>query len=189
MSTSEAFDKVVWSTCNVNCGSRCPVRLFVRDGVVVRIEPDNTGDEPGGPHQIRACLRGRGLRQWVNAEERLMHPLKRVGRRGGGRFEKISWEEALDNIATGLGRIIKQYGNESVFRMYGTGNLGGVVSSRDQIDRLMNLLGGRLDLHNSYSTAQITHAMQYTYGEKETGNHISDLVNSKLAVFFPPKPA
>jgi hypothetical protein len=58
-----------------------------------------------------------------------------------------------------LGRIIEQYGNESVFRIYGTGNLGGVVSSRDQIDRLMNLLGGRLDLHNSYSTAQITHAM------------------------------
>jgi hypothetical protein len=41
-------------------------------------------------------------------------------------------------------------------------NLGGVVSSPDQIDRLMHILGGRLDLHSSYSTAQITHAMQYT---------------------------
>ena len=65
MSATQEFDRVVWSTCNVNCGSRCPVRLFVRNGRVVRIEPDNTGDEPGGPHEIRACLRGRGLRRWV----------------------------------------------------------------------------------------------------------------------------
>jgi Tat-targeted selenate reductase subunit YnfE len=92
-------------------------------------------------------------------------------------------------MAAELDRIIKRYGNEAVFRIYGTGNLGGVVSSRDQIDRLMHLLGGRLDLHNSYSTAQISHAMRYTYGEKETGNHISDLVNSRLAVFFGNNPA
>jgi Tat-targeted selenate reductase subunit YnfE len=77
----------------------------------------------------------------------------------------------------------------TIFRIYGTGNLGGVVSSRDQIDRLMHILGGRLDLHNSYSTAQITHAMHYTYGDNQTGNNISDLVNSKLAVFFGNNPA
>ena len=50
MNAAQVFDKVVWSTCNVNCGSRCPVRLFVKEGKVVRVEPDNTGEEPGGPH-------------------------------------------------------------------------------------------------------------------------------------------
>ena len=68
MSVAQNFDRVVWSTCNVNCGSRCPVRLFVKDGRVVRIEPDNTGEQSSGPHEIRACLRGRGLRQWVYAK-------------------------------------------------------------------------------------------------------------------------
>jgi anaerobic dimethyl sulfoxide reductase subunit A len=189
MNTAQVFDKVVWSTCNVNCGSRCPVRLFVKEGEVVRIETDNTGEESSGPHEIRACLRGRGLRQWVYAKERLLHPLRRVGKRGEGRFERISWNQALDTIAAKLNRILETYGNEAVFRIYGTGNLGGVVSSRDQIDRLMHILGGRLDLHNSYSTAQITHAMQYTYGDIQTGNNISDLVNSKLAVFFGNNPA
>ena len=132
MNATQVFDKVVWSTCNVNCGSRCPVRLFVKEGKVVRIEPDNTGEEPLGPHEIRACLRGRSLRRWVYSEERLLHPLKRVGKRGEGRFERISWNRALDTIAAELGRIIEQYGNEAVFRIYGTGNLGGGVSSRDQ---------------------------------------------------------
>ena len=189
MTSKRTYDKIVWSTCNVNCGSRCPVRLFVKDGRVVRVEPDNTGENVTGAHEIRACLRGRGLRRWVYSKDRLLHPLKRVGRRGEGRFERISWDQALDIVAAELHRVLERFGNEAVFRMYGTGNLGGVVSSRDQIDRLMNMLGGRLDLHNSYSTAQIEHAMQYTYGEKETGNHISDLANSKLAVFFGNNPA
>ena len=189
MTTTQAYDKIVWSSCNVNCGSRCPVRLLVREGQVVRIEPDNTGDDASGAHEIRACLRGRGLRRWVYSKDRLLHPLKRAGRRGEGRFERISWDQALDIVAAELKRIIAHFGNEAIFRIYGTGNLGGVVSSRDQIDRLMHMLGGRLDLHNSYSTAQINHAMHYTYGEKETGNHISDLANSELAVFFGNNPA
>ena len=189
MTAIQNNEKSVWSTCNVNCGSRCPVRLIVRDGKVVRVETDSTGDDTPGTHEIRACLRGRALRRWVYSEDRLLYPLKRVGRRGEGRFERISWDQALDGVAAQLEKVLAHYGNEAVFRIYGTGNLGGVVSSRDQIDRLMHLLGGRLDLHNSYSTAQITHAMHYTYGEKETGNHISDLANSRLAVFFGNNPA
>jgi len=189
LTATHTKEKVVWSTCNVNCGSRCPVRLAVRDGRVVRVETDSTGDETAGAHEIRACLRGRGLRNWVYSEDRLLHPMKRVGRRGEGRFERISWDQALDFVAAQLKRVLEHHGNEAVYRIYGTGNLGGVVSSRDQIDRLMNMLGGRLDLHNDYSRAQISHAMQYTYGEMETGNHISDLVNSRLAVFFGNNPA
>ena len=189
MGVTQTYDNIVWSSCNVNCGSRCPVRLFVKKGRVVRVETDNTGDDRAGAHEIRACLRGRGLRRWVYSKDRLLYPLKRVGHRGEGKFERISWDSALDMVAVKLKKVLERYGNEAVFRMYGTGNLGGVVSSRDQLDRLMNMLGGRLDLHNSYSTAQITHAMQYTYGEKETGNHISDLANSELAVFFGNNPA
>jgi len=180
---------VVWSSCNVNCGSRCPLRLHVQNGEVVRIDPENTGDDPSGTHEVRACLRGRGLRQWVYSRERLLKPLKRVGKRGEGRFAEISWDEALDHVAGELDRIINTYGNEAVYRMYGTGNLGGVVSSHLQVDRLMNILGGQLNFHNNYSNAQLTHAMQYTYGQSGTGNPISDLVNSRLAVFFGNNPA
>lgn len=85
--------------------------------------------------------------------------------------------------------IIDTYGNEAVYRNYGTGNLGAVVSGREQVDRLMNVLGGQLNFYNSYSHAQITHAMEYTYGERNNGNHITDIVNSKLVVFFGNNPA
>ena len=189
MVKGESRDKVVWSSCNVNCGSRCPLRVHVRDDKVVRVETDNTGDGVFGAHEIRACLRGRALRDWVYSPERLLHPLKRVGRRGEGKFERISWDDALDHISKKLRQVIDTHGNEAVYRNYGTGNLGGVVSGREQIDRLMNLLGGQLNHYNSYSTAQIFHALNYTYGTIDCANHLTDIVNSKLVVFFGNNPA
>jgi len=163
--------------------------VHVKDDKVIRVDSDNTGEDTYGIHEIRACLRGRGLRKWVYSEDRLLQPLKRVGPRGQGKFKRISWDEALDTIARKLQQVIKTYGNEAVFRIYGTGNLGGVVSSRDQIDRLMNLLGGQLNYHNNYSNAQIHHGMHYTYGTQECGNHLSDIANSQLVVFFGNNPA
>ncbi len=189
MHDSESTEKIVWSSCNVNCGNRCPLRLHVKDGKVVRVEPDNTGENSYGTHEIRACLRGRGLRKWVYSPERLLYPLKRAGKRGEGRFARISWDEALDSISGKLRQVIDTYGNESVFRIYGTGNWGGVVSAHDQIERLMNILGGHLGYYNSYSTAQITHGMNYTYGARDCGNHLTDIANSKLVVFFGNNPA
>ena len=189
MSVSVTSEKTVWSSCNVNCGSRCPLRVHVKDNRVVRVDPDNTGDASFGTHEIRACLRGRGLRKWVYSEDRLLYPLKRVGQRGEGKFKRISWDEALDTIATKLDQVIKIYGNEAVFRIYGTGNLGGVVSSRDQIDRLMNLLGGQLNYHNNYSNAQIETGVEYTYGTRKCGNYLTDIANSQLVVFFGNNPA
>ena len=189
MPDSETRERIVWSCCNVNCGSRCPLRLHVREGRVVRVDTDDTGDEVFGTHEIRACLRGRALRKWEDSPERLRHPLKRVGRRGEGRFERISWDQALDTIAAKLRSVIDTHGNEAVFRIYGTGNLGGVVSGREQIDRLMNLLGGQLNHYNSYSTAQISHALLHTYGTIECANHLSDIVNSRLVVLFGNNPA
>ena len=165
------------------------MRVHVKDGQVVRVESDNTGENTFGTHEIRACLRGRGLRKWVYSQDRLLHPLKRVGKRGEGKFVQISWDEALDTISCKLRQVIDTYGNEAVFRIYSTGNLGGVVSARDQIDRLMNILGGQLNYYNSYSNAQIVHGMHYTYGTRDCGNHLTDIINSKLVVFFGNNPA
>lgn len=189
MKKDNPYDKIVWSTCNVNCGSRCPIRLQVKNGVVVGVKEDNTDGGSPGTRQIRACLRGRGLRKWIYSPERLLFPMKRTGKRGEGKFTRISWNKAFDLIASKLRHIIDRYGNEAIYRHYGTGNLGGVVSHHNQIERLMNILGGKLNYHNSYSTAQIFHAMTYLYGKNGTGNYISDIVNSKLVVFFGNNPA
>ena len=97
---TKSDEKVIWSACTVNCGSRCPLRMHIVDGEIKYVETDNTGDDNyDGLHQVRACLRGRSMRRRVYNPDRLKYPMKRVGARGEGKFERISWEEAFSRIA------------------------------------------------------------------------------------------
>ena len=187
--------KSVWSACTVNCGSRCALRHQVQDDRIIATHTDNTGDDEYGNHQVRACLRGRSFRQRVYNADRLKYPMKRVGKRGEGRFERISWEEAFDTIADNLKRIKKDYGNEAVYINYATGTLGGTISkswppAATPIARLMNCWGGYLNHYGDYSTAQIAIGMPYLFGDGWVGNNCSsDLVNTKLIVNFCNNPA
>lgn len=58
-------ERILWNSCNVNCGSRCALRVHVKDGVITRVETDNTGDDRYGMQQLRACPRGRSMRQRI----------------------------------------------------------------------------------------------------------------------------
>ncbi|EOI5818023.1 dimethylsulfoxide reductase subunit A [Cronobacter malonaticus] len=183
-------ERVVWSACTVNCGSRCPLRMHVVNGEIRYVETDNTsGDDYDGLHQVRACLRGRSMRRRVYNPDRLKYPMKRVGKRGEGKFVRISWDEALDTIARGMKRIISDYGNEAIYLNYGTGTLGGTMTrswppGKTLIARLMNCCGGYLNHYGDYSSAQIAAGLNYTYGGWADGNSPSDIENSKLVVLF-----
>jgi len=192
---STTDEKVVWTSCNVNCGGRCLLRAHVTDGVVTRIETDNGGDETYGLHEIRACLRGRSMRRRMYAPERLKYPMRRVGERGEGKFERISWDEALDEISNRLKKTLDEYGNEAVYLNYATGNLGAVLSKSwppraTPVARLMNCLGGYLNHYGDYSTSQISASLPYMFGSSWVrGNHISDVANAELTVLFGNNPA
>lgn len=138
--------RIVWGACSVNCGSRCALRLHVRDDEVVYVETDNTGDDRYGDHQVRACLRGRSIRRRINHPDSLNYPMKRVGKRGEGKFERISWQEALDTLADRLKRVVAEYGNEAVYINYSSGIVGGNITrsspSASPVTRLMNCYGG-----------------------------------------------
>ncbi|NLT31407.1 MAG: molybdopterin-dependent oxidoreductase, partial [Propionibacterium sp.] len=187
--TPGADDVHVWSSCTVNCGSRCPLRLVVRDGTIVRVDPDNTGDNEIGSQQIRACVRGRSIRQRIYSAERLKTPLKRVGKRGEDKWEEISWDEAMQTIADKLTELIAEYGNESIYLQYGTGVIGATVATSwspraTAIARLMNCIGGFLDQYNDYSAGNIETAVDFHYGYFHGSNSNDDTRNSKLVVMF-----
>ncbi|PMH43859.1 dimethyl sulfoxide reductase subunit A [Vibrio sp. 10N.286.49.B3] len=192
---SPSDEKVVWSACTVNCGSRCPLRMHVQDGEIKYVETDNTGiDEYGKNTQVRACLRGRSMRRRVYNPDRLKYPMKRIGQRGEGKFKRISWEEAYDELAGTMQRLIKDYGNDSIYLNYGTGTLGGTVTrswppATTLLARLMNLSGGYLNHYGDYSTAQIAKGLSYTYGGWANNNSFSDLENTKLNIQFGNNPA
>ena len=182
-------EDTVWSSCNVNCGSRCPLRLHVVDGQIVRIDPDNTGTNELGSQQIRACLRGRSIRKRIYNPERLKYPMKRVGERGAGEFTRISWDEAFDTVATSLKKTIAKYGNEADLhqlrhRHDRRHHHLQLASGGSLVARLMNCCGGFLDEYGDYSAAQIEAVVGYYYGTWVGSNSFDDVVNSKLVVLW-----
>ncbi len=194
-STASGARKILWNSCNVNCGSRCALRVHVEADKIVRIETDNTGDDSYGLHQLRACPRGRSMRQRVYAKERIPYPLRRIGRRGEGKFERISWDEAFAEIGKRLNETLAKHGNEAVYLNYGTGALGSTMGKSwppadTPVARLMNTMGGYLNHYSDYSTCQITIGMPYLYGGSWVdGNGLADIENSELAVFFGNNPS
>ena len=185
-----ATDEIVWSQCNVNCGGRCVFQWHVKDGKIAYMETDNTGEAEG--LQARACLRGRSMRRWVNHPDRLTKPMKRVGKRGEGKFEEISWDEAIDTIAEKVKGVIEKYGNEAVYINYATGMYSATGKTTA---RLMNVLGGYLGSYADYSTNMMSVAMPYMYGEECTpydsvyASSASEAEKSDLVLMFGNSPA
>lgn len=193
------YDTVTWSGCHVNCGSRCPLKMYVKDGTVVRVGNDNDGTddfEPGGIYQMRSCVRGRTNRQRIYNDTRVQKPLKRAEgtKRGEGIYDEISWEEAIQTITDTMKEIKDEYGNDAFYIQYGTGQLGGSVAKSWHPDstafaRLMNLWGGYLRHYCDYSTGQINWELPLFNGDAYSNNEVTDLVNSKNIVLFGNNPA
>lgn len=183
-------EEMVIPTCGTtNCGGRCLVKAHVKDGKIVRISTDDSDEDSLICPQIRACLRGRSYRKFIYNPNRLKYPMKRVGKRGEGKFERISWEEAIDTIYEKTVQITEKYGPSSRHSVYASGNWGGITSGRIMIEKLMALTGGYLGYHNTYSTAQTANATPYTYGTTATGSSLDSLVNSKLIILWGHNPA
>ncbi len=119
----------VASTC-WECSAKCGSLLTVNDeGCVVNVAPN-----PASPSSKGAfCVKGkRGLPEWTYHPDRLLKPLRRVGGRGSGRWERISWDEALGEMADRLAAIRKTYGPQAL-----VGAVSGAAFSRGPIMALL----------------------------------------------------
>ncbi|PLR98832.1 DMSO/selenate family reductase complex A subunit [Bacillus sp. T33-2] len=177
------------STCSINnCGGRCVIKAHVKDGVVTRISTDTNADDIMAP-QMRACLRGRGYRKMLYHPDRLKYPMKRVGKRGEGKFKKISWEEAIETIAKETKRIGKEYGPESRYVNYASGQSWGLFGGPSMAKRLLSMTGGYLNSRNDYSSGAGNVATPYTYGTNNSGNSFDSLLHSKFIILWGQNPA
>ncbi len=179
-------ETVCWSHCHVNCGGQCPLQLHVVDDEIVSVSPDTTGDPSFGAFQPRACLRGRSIRRWINGADRLNYPMRRVEgtARGEGKYERISWDEALDTIADEFTRIREAYGNESIFIQECSGVEQNFMMN-NPFFRLFNLLGGEVTRYGNYSNGSLSFgALPYTYGGNVMARPFRDIQEGELVVLF-----
>jgi len=177
--------KIFRTTSTFDCGGRCPLKLHVKDNRILRVE----GDDIAEPEQLRTCLRCRALRQYVHHPQRLMYPQKRIGERGEGKFERITWDEALEMLTGQLTRIKETYGNEGIFLATGGGYLAGLHNGGFAAQRLMNLFGGCVTHYGNISSEGAVWASLTQYGSVMVGHSREDMLNSKLIILWGWDPA
>lgn len=139
-----------------NCVTRCPNIGYVEDGRVVKIE--------GQPKSIRSegvmCAKGQAGVNQINDPDRILHPLKRVGKRGEGKWKRISWDEALGELAARLKKL-RDDGHPEKFAFH----YGRMKSSSSKLIKSVFLA--------SYGTASIGNHTSICEGGKWTAQELT----------------
>lgn len=191
----------VVTSCAHNCGSRHVLVAHKRGDVIVRLSTDNGEYQADGAYgkdtfeepQLRACLRGRSYRSRLYSPERLLYPMKRVGTRGEHKFKRISWDQALGEIAAKMIQLKRDYGPTAILDQSYAGASYGVLHKSDQIEgllaRFLGMFGCRTSSWSVPSYQGTTFSSRMTFGTIEDGNEDDAFAHSKLIIMWGWNPA
>jgi anaerobic dimethyl sulfoxide reductase subunit A len=120
--------RIAYTSCGYHCHRRCITKVTICDERIVACEPDDT-IHPGVPRedgkiaeeqldrgmvQTRPCVKGYVQPRMIYDRRRVVYPMKREGKRGEGRFRRISWAEAVETVAEQLAKVKDTYGPYSI---------------------------------------------------------------------------
>ncbi len=197
--TDDELTTVVTS-CAHNCGSRHLLVAHKQGDVIVRLSTD-TGVYQGDAYgtdteevpQLRACLRGRSYRMRLYSPERLLFPMLRVGKRGEGKFKRVTWDAALDFIAEKMLSLKQKYGETALLDQSYAGASWGVLHKSDQIEgllgRFLGMFGCRTSSWSVPSYQGTTFSSLMTFGTLSDGNEDDTFAHSKLIILWGWNPA
>ena len=113
------METIVRAACPHDCPDTCAMLVTVKDGVAVKVQGDPSHPFTDGS----LCTKVAHYTERTYSPDRLLHPLKRVGRKGKGEFKRISWDEALDEIAARL-KVLAAESPESILPLSYAGTMG-----------------------------------------------------------------
>src|SRR3990172_4152378 len=178
------WDEVHWGTHCVDCyPGGCPMRVYVKDGKIVREEQAGTFEtiEKGVPdYNPMGCQKGVAWSQTLHGGDRLLHPLRRAGERGEGKWEEISWDEAITDVADSLLDAIEKSGPESIIRL--SGAEAGTWTGAG-FGRVMGMLGS-LSTDVNAEINDFSPGLYLTYGKFNVCSSLDDEFHAELVLFF-----
>ncbi len=173
----------VVGACPLDCPDTCSWVVTVEDGRAVRLRGNREHPFTRGA----LCAKVNGYLDHARAPDRLLHPLRRTGAKGEGRFERISWDAALDEIAERLQAVKAEHGGEAIWPFQGTGTLGFIQGLEGHAGRrLWNVLGASRHKMTACSVAGRVGA-EYTTGTA-AGMDPETFVHSKLILLWGTNP-
>ena len=179
-SAPTAGETVVRGACPHDCPDTCALLVTVRDGRAIRVAGDP--DHPSTAGVL--CAKVSRYTERTYSPQRLLSPMRRVGRKGEGRFEAVSWDEALDDIAAKLSAIARR--DPQRILPYSYAGTMGWVQGEGMGSRLFHRMGASLLDRTICSSPGIT-ALQYTLGGA-VGMDVERFVDSKLILIWGSNP-
>ncbi|MDO5043369.1 MAG: molybdopterin-dependent oxidoreductase, partial [Slackia sp.] len=154
--TSLVEDSVAYGVCRSNCMQSCRYAAHVREGKIVKLEPAEYGEDL----YRGSCLRGMSYIHRIYNPLRIKYPMRRVGERGAGEWERITWDEAISEIAEKFNAIIEEHGSKAIAFDFGTGNYGEMQGQTGIFNRLGGVIGvtkpaGMNDLATGYGIDRV----------------------------------
>ncbi len=182
-----SWDQVTWASHCGNCIANCTYRLYTRDGRVLWEEqsggvPGNEGVPDMNP---LGCQKGAGWSRQIEGGDRILYPMRRVGERGSGQWERIGWDDALDAVADAVIDAVESEGTHSVLVDEGAegGMLTGMARSRfsSAIDAVT------FDGNSTVSDVHLGHWL--TFGGLLGGSAADDAFRSDVILIWNANPA
>lgn len=173
--------------CRGNCYGGCPLNIHVRDGQVVR----TTAYELPDPAYSRICSKGLTNVFRMYSAERIQYPMRRVGERGSGEFERITWDEAIETIVSKWKGYMAEYGSSSVAFYMGSGSYSIVngMTNGNPTQRLLNAIGATfINQTVDYGAMGTIGFTPSTGGLYSAGNDHADMVNAKTILIWGANP-
>jgi anaerobic selenocysteine-containing dehydrogenase len=168
--------RTVAAACPHDCPDTCAIRVTVENGRAIRIQGD-----PDHPTTHGAlCTKVSRYTERTYSPDRVLHPLKRVGTKGSGQFERVGWDEALADIAARLGEIASRAPEAIVPYSY-AGTMG-LLQGESMAGRFFHQLGASL-LDRTICASAGAEALMATYGGK-VGMHVEHFAESRLIVIW-----
>jgi anaerobic selenocysteine-containing dehydrogenase len=172
---SEAV-RVVQGACPHDCPDTCAMRITVQGDRIIRIQ----GDPDHPPTHGALCTKVSRYAERTDHPERVLQPLKRIGPKGGGQWQTISWDQALDEIAQRLQSIAAR--NPQAILPYSYAGTMGLVQGESMAARFFHRLGAsRLD--RTICANAGGEALAATYGGK-LGMHLEDYAHSRVIAIW-----
>ena len=182
--------KVFYNTCPAaGCHQLCALKVHVEEGRIRKVE---SADYPGDPAARSVCLKGLAAPRLVYHPDRLKYPLKRIGERGEGKWQRISWDEALDTIAAKLLEVKEKYGPRSVKIMAASSSHVGILMGRLMAARFANAwgAGGVFEAKSHWlADMRVPAASLLTLGDSGQTHRPRDVVHSKMIIVWGGNPA
>lgn len=168
---------VVRGACPHDCPDTCAMLVTVEDGRAVRVQGD-----PEHPFtQGFLCAKVNRYLERTYHADRLLHPMRRVGKKGEGKFERVSWDEALDEIAARLSAVVREHGPEAILPYSYAGTMG-YLQGQSMDRRFFHTLGASRLARTICAEAGAT-AMRMTLGAN-MGADAEGLPESDLVILW-----